>query len=227
MAKFFIERPIFAWVIALFIIVLGCDVDHAVADRPVPAGRTAFHRLVSTTYPGASAQVLEDSVISRSSSSELNGSPGMLYMESVSPGRTVAVRSPSATRPGTNPDLAQVDVQNRLSARFAAFAGGSDTAGRAGRQVAQRHSCCSRSCHRTIRSHRPDRARRLRLAQRACLKSSGCQGRRPGAVVRHRTRRCASGSTRPSCIGYKLCRPADVNSGHSRAERAGVVGHDR
>ena len=44
MAKFFIDRPIFAWVIALFIIVLGARGDHAAADRAVPAGGAARHR---------------------------------------------------------------------------------------------------------------------------------------------------------------------------------------
>ena len=44
MAKFFIDRPIFAWVIALFIIVLGGVADHAAADRAVPAGGAALHR---------------------------------------------------------------------------------------------------------------------------------------------------------------------------------------
>ena len=112
MAKFFIERPIFAWVIALFIVVMG---SVAITQLPVsqypPVAPPAI--VVSTAYPGASAQVLEDSVISVIER-EMNGSPGLIYMESVAQ----ADGSGNLTlsfEPGTNADLAQVDVQNRLS----------------------------------------------------------------------------------------------------------------
>jgi multidrug efflux pump len=112
MAKFFIDRPIFAWVIALFIIVLG---GVAITQLPVaqypPVAPPAI--VINATYPGASAQVLEDSVISVIEQ-EMNGSPGLAYMESVAQ----ANGSGSITlsfEPGTNADLAQVDVQNRLS----------------------------------------------------------------------------------------------------------------
>ena len=69
--------------------------------------------VVSAAYPGASAQTLEDSVLSVIER-EMNGSPGLIYMESVAQ----ADGSGSITlsfQPGTNADLAQVDVQNRLS----------------------------------------------------------------------------------------------------------------
>jgi multidrug efflux pump len=68
---------------------------------------------LSVTYPGASAQTLEDAVISIIER-EMNGAPGLIYMEAVSQ----ADGSGSLTLnfdPGTNPDLAQVDVQNRLA----------------------------------------------------------------------------------------------------------------
>src|SRR5437763_4786069 len=112
MAQFFIDRPIFAWVIALFILVLG-----AVSIKQLPIAQypsVAPPSIVLTAvYPGASAQTLEDSVISVIEQ-EMNGSPGLIYMESVSQ----ANGSGSITlsfEPGTSPDLAQVDVQNRLS----------------------------------------------------------------------------------------------------------------
>ncbi|HZE91793.1 MAG TPA: efflux RND transporter permease subunit, partial [Rhizobacter sp.] len=69
--------------------------------------------VVTATYPGASAQTLEDSVISVIEQ-EMNGSPGLIYMESVSQANgsgTITVTFES----GTDPALAQVDVQNRLS----------------------------------------------------------------------------------------------------------------
>src|SRR3954467_1223454 len=112
MAKFFIDRPIFAWVIALFILVMG---GVAVTQLPIaqypPVAPPSI--VVSAGYPGASAQVLEDSVISVIER-EMNGSPGLIYMESVAQADGTGNITLSF-QPGTNPDLAQVDVQNRLS----------------------------------------------------------------------------------------------------------------
>ena len=112
MAKFFIDRPIFAWVIALFIIVMG---GLAITQLPIaqypPVAPPAI--VINTAYPGASAQTLEDSVLSVIER-EMNGSPGLIYVESVAQADgtgTITVTFET----GTNPDLAQVDVQNRLS----------------------------------------------------------------------------------------------------------------
>ena len=112
MAKFFIDRPIFAWVIALFIIVMG---SVAITQLPVaqypPVAPPSI--VISATYPGASAQTLEDSVLSIVEQ-EMNGSPGLIYMESVAQANGTGSITLSF-QPGTNADLAQVDVQNRLS----------------------------------------------------------------------------------------------------------------
>jgi multidrug efflux pump len=112
MAQFFIDRPIFAWVIALFILVVG---SVSITQLPVaqypPVAPPSI--VLNVAYPGASAQTLEESVISVIER-EMNGSPGLAYMESV----TQADGTGSITlsfEPGTSPDLAQVDVQNRLS----------------------------------------------------------------------------------------------------------------
>ncbi len=112
MARFFIDRPIFAWVIALFIMVIGgvSITQLPIAQYPNVAPPSI---VVNAAYPGASAQTLEDSVISVIER-EMNGSPGLVYMESSS----TANGSGSITltfETGTNPELAQVDVQNRLS----------------------------------------------------------------------------------------------------------------
>ncbi len=112
MAQFFIDRPVFAWVIALFILVFGAV---AITQLPIAQYPTVAPPsiVVSTAYPGASAQTLESSVLSVIER-EMNGSPGLIYMESVAQ----ADGSGSITlsfAPGTSPDLAQVDVQNRLS----------------------------------------------------------------------------------------------------------------
>ena len=112
MAKFFIDRPIFAWVIALFIIVLGgvSITQLPIAQYP-PVAPPAI--IVSAAYPGASAQALEESVISVIEQ-EMNGSPGLIYMESVAQANGSGAITLSFQQ-GTNPDLAQVDVQNRLA----------------------------------------------------------------------------------------------------------------
>jgi multidrug efflux pump len=112
MAKFFIDRPIFAWVIALFMIVLGAVsiTQLPISQYPAVAPPAV---VVTVAYPGASAQVLEDSVISVIER-ELNGSVGMIYMESVSQADGTGTITASF-EPGTNPELAQVEIQNRLS----------------------------------------------------------------------------------------------------------------
>ena len=112
MARFFIDRPIFAWVIALFIMVLG-----TVAIKQLPIAQYPSVAppaiVVNVTYPGASAQTLEDSVISIIER-EMNGAQGMIYMESTSQANGTGSITISFET-GTDPELAQVDVQNRLS----------------------------------------------------------------------------------------------------------------
>ncbi|MDP3252568.1 MAG: efflux RND transporter permease subunit [Hydrogenophaga sp.] len=112
MAKFFIDRPIFAWVIALFIMVMG---GVAITQLPIaqypPVAPPAI--VINATYPGASAATLEDSVLSVIEQ-EMNGSPGLIYMESVAQANGTGSITLSF-QTGTNADLAQVDVQNRLS----------------------------------------------------------------------------------------------------------------
>ena len=112
MAQFFIDRPVFAWVIALFIVVFG---SVAVTQLPVAQYPSVAPPaiVVSTGYPGASAQTLESTVLSVIER-EMNGSPGLIYMESVAQADGTGSITLSFA-PGTNPDLAQVDVQNRLS----------------------------------------------------------------------------------------------------------------
>jgi multidrug efflux pump len=112
MAKFFTERPIFAWVIALFIIALGAvSITQLPISQYPPVAPPSI--VVSAAYPGASAQTLEDSVLAVIER-EMNGSPGLIYMESVAQADGTGNITLSF-QPGTNPDLAQVDVQNRLS----------------------------------------------------------------------------------------------------------------
>ncbi|MEA4838874.1 MAG: multidrug efflux RND transporter permease subunit [Rhodospirillaceae bacterium] len=111
MSNFFIHRPNFAWVVVIFISLAGLL---AIPSLPVSQYPTVAPPQISVwvTYPGASAQTVVDSVISVIEE-ELSGAKGLLYYESSS--------SSSGTgditvtfQPGTAPDLAQVDVQNRI-----------------------------------------------------------------------------------------------------------------
>ena len=112
MARFFIDRPIFAWVIALFLLVGGAV---AVTQLPITQYPNVAPPSVTigAVYPGASATTMDEAVVSLIER-EMNGSPGMLYMESVSQANGTASISVTFD-PNTSPDLAQVDVQNRLS----------------------------------------------------------------------------------------------------------------
>ena len=112
MSHFFIHRPIFAWVVAILITGIGL-----LALRTMPVAQypdvapPAIQ--ISATYPGASAAEVSESVTSIIEN-ELNGAKGLLYYESVSDSNGQA-QITATFEPGTDPDLAQVDVQNRVS----------------------------------------------------------------------------------------------------------------
>ncbi|CAM5791096.1 efflux RND transporter permease subunit [Castellaniella caeni] len=112
MPQFFIERPIFAWVLALAIALAGIMAipNMAISQYPEVAPPTVNIR---ATYPGASASEVATSV-SSIIENELNGAQGLLYYESVSDSNGQAAITVTFA-PGTDPDMAQVDVQNRLS----------------------------------------------------------------------------------------------------------------
>lgn len=111
MPRFFIERPVFAWVVALFITLAGVL---AIPNLPVSQYPTVAPPTVeiSALYPGASAETVDQAVTSLIEQ-ELNGAKGLLYYESQS--NSYGRASISAVfAPGTDPDLAMVDVQNRI-----------------------------------------------------------------------------------------------------------------
>ncbi|BDA58173.1 multidrug efflux RND transporter permease subunit TMexD [Raoultella ornithinolytica] len=111
MSLFFIRRPNFAWVVALFISLGGLL---AIPFLPVAQYPNVAppQITVTATYPGASAQELTDSVTSVIEE-ELNGAKNLLYFESTSNANGIAEITVTF-QPGTDPELAQVDVQNRL-----------------------------------------------------------------------------------------------------------------
>ncbi|MDP2027103.1 efflux RND transporter permease subunit [Sulfuriferula sp.] len=114
MVNFFIDRPVFAWVIALFILLAG---SIAVTQLPVAQYPNIAppQIVVVANYPGATAQTLNDSVTSLLEQ-VMNGADGLQYVESESQanGANGEVKITATFKPGTNPDLAAVDVQNRI-----------------------------------------------------------------------------------------------------------------
>ncbi|WP_416189982.1 efflux RND transporter permease subunit [Neisseria sp. CCUG17229] len=112
MSKFFIDRPIFAWVIAIFIIaagILGIQ-NLPISQYPSVAAPTIT---MTATYPGASAQVMEDSVLAVIERN-MYGVEGLDYMTTSADSSGRGTVSLTFT-PETDEDLAQVDVQNKLS----------------------------------------------------------------------------------------------------------------
>src|SRR6201996_3154691 len=111
MPSFFIDRPIFAWVIALFICLIGAIAIPfmAVAQYPVIAPPSIS---ISTSYPGASPENLYNSV-TRLIEEELNGANGILNFESTSDSLG-QVEITANFVPGTETSKASVEVQNRL-----------------------------------------------------------------------------------------------------------------
>ncbi|MFW6332791.1 MAG: efflux RND transporter permease subunit [Thermodesulfobacteriota bacterium] len=112
LSRFFINRPIFAWVIALFIMGAGAlsIVLLPVEQYPTIAAPTV---VVSARYPGASAQTLENTV-TQVIEQNLTGIDNLRYIQSTSSSSGQA--SVTLTfEPGTDPDIAQVQTQNKVS----------------------------------------------------------------------------------------------------------------
>jgi hydrophobe/amphiphile efflux-1 (HAE1) family protein len=111
MAKFFIERPIFAIVIALLIMLAGglSIIGLPIEQVPPIAPPTVQ---ITTTYPGASAQTVENTVV-QVIEQQMSGIDHLIYLDSQSDD-TGQSTTTITFAPGTNPDIAQVQVQNKL-----------------------------------------------------------------------------------------------------------------
>ena len=111
MPAFFIDRPIFAWVVALFICLIGLiSIPFlAIAQYPIIAPPSIS---ISTSYPGSSPEELYNST-TRLIEEELNGASGILNFESTSDslGQVEIIAN---FVPGTDSNLASVEVQNRI-----------------------------------------------------------------------------------------------------------------
>ena len=116
MAQFFIHRPIFAWVIALVIMLAGIITltKMPVAQYPTIAPPSVT---ISATYPGASAQTVENTV-TQIIEQQMNGLDGLRYISSNSAGNGQASINLNFEQ-GIDPDIAQVQVQNKLQSATA------------------------------------------------------------------------------------------------------------
>ncbi|ROP49926.1 multidrug efflux pump [Enterobacter sp. BIGb0383] len=111
MPNFFIDRPIFAWVIAIIVMLAGglAILKLPVAQYPTIAPPAIT---VSANYPGADAKTVQDTV-TQVIEQNMNGIDGLLYMSSASDS-TGSVQITLTFDSDTNADIAQVQVQNKL-----------------------------------------------------------------------------------------------------------------
>jgi multidrug efflux pump len=111
MAKFFINRPIFAIVIALIIMLAG---GLSILSLPIEQYPTIAPPSIqiNARYPGASAQTVENTVV-QVIEQQMSGLDGLLYLSSNADDSGTAITTLTFAA-GTNPDIAQVQVQNKL-----------------------------------------------------------------------------------------------------------------
>src|SRR5262245_16882769 len=111
LSRFFIDRPIFAWVIALFIVLAG---TLALVRLPVEQYPSIAppQVVIQANYPGASAETAQNSV-TQVIEQQLTGIDDLMYFASTT-GSTGQIQITATFLAGTNPDIAQVQVQNKV-----------------------------------------------------------------------------------------------------------------
>jgi hydrophobe/amphiphile efflux-1 (HAE1) family protein len=118
LSKFFLDRPVFAWVIAIIIMLAGALAIYSlpISQYPPIAPPSIY---ISATYPGASAATVENSV-TQIIEQKMTGLEKMLYLGSTSDSSGTA-RIELTFAPGTDPDLAWAKVQNKLQLAMASL----------------------------------------------------------------------------------------------------------
>ena len=118
LSKYFLERPVFAWVIAIFIMLLGALSIYTlpIAQYPPIAPPSIA---IDSYYPGASAQTVENSV-TQIIEQKMTGFDDMLYLSGTSDGAGSS-RIELTFKPGTDPDIAWAKVQNKLQLAMASL----------------------------------------------------------------------------------------------------------
>lgn len=118
LSRFFLDRPVFAWVIAIILMVLGCL---AIQNLPIsqypPIAPPAI--AIDSFYPGASAETVENSV-TQIIESKMTGLDDMLYLSGTSDSAG-ASRIELTFKAGTDPNLAWAKVQNKLQLAMASL----------------------------------------------------------------------------------------------------------
>ena len=111
LSQFFIERPVFAWVIAIVIALMGVLATQTLPITQYPTIAPPAVTIVAN-YPGAAAETVQNSV-TQVIEQQLTGVDNLLYFSSSSSSNgQVSITATFA--PGTNPDIAQVQVQNKV-----------------------------------------------------------------------------------------------------------------
>jgi hydrophobic/amphiphilic exporter-1 (mainly G- bacteria), HAE1 family len=116
LSKFFLDRPVFAWVIAIIIMLAGALAIHSlpISQYPAIAPPSIY---IQSTYPGASAETVENSV-TQIIEQKMTGLDKMIYLSAVSDSAGGS-RLELTFAPGTDPDLAWTKVQNKLQLAMA------------------------------------------------------------------------------------------------------------
>jgi hydrophobe/amphiphile efflux-1 (HAE1) family protein len=126
LSKFFLDRPVFAWVIAIVIMILGAL---AIYNLPIsqypPIAPPSI--AIDAFYPGASAETVENSV-TQIIEQKMTGFEDMLYLSGTSDA-SGASRTELTFKPGTDPDLAWAKVQNKLQLAMSSLPGAVQSAG--------------------------------------------------------------------------------------------------
>ncbi|HQH28359.1 MAG TPA: efflux RND transporter permease subunit, partial [Oligoflexia bacterium] len=131
LSRFFLDRPVFAWVIAIVLMVLGVLAIHnlPISQYPPIAPPSIA---IATFYPGASAETVENSV-TQIIEQKMTGFDDMLYLSGTSDS-SGSSRIELTFKPGTDPDLAWAKVQNKLQLAMASLP---DVVQRAGVKVSK------------------------------------------------------------------------------------------
>ena len=179
-SKFFIEHPIFATVVSLIIVIAGLVCMKALPVEQYPS-ITPVPIQVTTTYPGADAKTVGDSVAAPIEA-QINGVDNFLYMTSTSSNTGQLTITVYFTL-NTNPDIAQVQVQNKVNLAIPQLPEAGEAVRRLGAKEVV-HPADDRRCVQQGRPLQP--GLRPHLYQRLHLERDPTdQRRRPGADLRH------------------------------------------
>ena len=141
MSRFFIDRPIFAWVLALVLMLAG-SIEIFLMPKAQYPSIAAPQITITATYPGGSAETVADTVI-RPILQHMNGLDGLEYISSTAQSNG-SMKIDLTFDQGTDPNIAQVQVQNKLSLAESGSAA----------EVSQRGHECQQGVQELLADHR-------------------------------------------------------------------------